>query len=170
MDKNFKLSELGEFGLILKMENKNEFVEKFTCFVRGLVFDAAFCRHYLPPVASHGFYSSSDSIAYDIEMANANWEELVHGVDYVGDQQKEAKVCKSISDYARCRTVLKKLWKGGLCKIYNNRYKRKVVRKIMRTRDMLLSYQDIFSVATSYYVSKNWGKEEELKTSIKSMA
>lgn len=168
----FQLSGLNEFGLILKKENKTEFIKSFIGFIRGLVYTDVF-RPLCFPVASASLFCDCSGFSTGIAVENAQitaeavWRTIVNQVNYSPSNQRGRFLKRLYLDLEKGKRLLKELWKGGFMKVYRNRGKRRNVKKLMQARDQMVDMQDVFAMAISHYNQKGWGNHADFEKEIK---
>lgn len=171
MENKFYLSELYEYGLkhLLQKENKEEFIAAFSNAIRYLI-----CKSVSQYQFSYGDLGLNDMLMQQtcsVEImriaAKRELKLLIEIVDYTPDFALYNRVKKSFHLLECGEERLKKLEKGGFFKRIANHAKISRIKRVMAREEMLLSFQELFSIVIADYCSKNFSRGGDFYQQIK---
>ncbi len=144
MTYRFQLRELNDFALALRETNKKTFVDKFATCLRMLLFDRRV--HALSPEEK-----VSSAFSFLCEDYENDWVLLKEMVDFLPDYRLMHEVALQLRYISYCKHRLRSL----------GRFARGRKMRLFEIRE--LTFQDMFSVATSYFIIMGWGNGKEFK-------
>ncbi len=164
----FQLSELGEFGLVLQEQNKENFVRRFAECIKQLLC-AKMTESY---IMSNQAYNTGNILGTDplIGASFCNWPDfktdwalLKEMVFFIPDERMRKLIAKNLRFLNRCRARIEKLAGRGLWYLLHHCRRYRSIRRYFRSADRTVTFQDLFSAAIAEFVMRGWGKAGDFK-------
>lgn len=149
--KDFLLSELREFAVIMKVDNKDEMLHKFKVWYKNTVYE--FCRREQICIILRSYYGSVDAQWDEIAThAEQNYrQDTEDALTDVYERYRREWFEQLYSRYRRHRLFLKSLEQNKKWYSFLRRWKAKYQ---LKKADSRLSLRDILQVAGCVYVQK----------------
>lgn len=168
MLKYYDAWEIKDFSAVLQKEHPQTFLAAFAAYVQDLIFeDLNLSTFYDPRSGCGDFVFRYDKETSPFETVQREWQEILETTDYYLLSQRGEEIVKRFRFFDSCCQRLENLHQGSLWRQICNYRKREVIRDTAQAYSIMLSGQDLFTVAIWVYCRNGWGTAEQFKQDIR---